>query len=321
VASTVTNAIASDTFAAAFETSLRGAHRAVTIASTSDGAGIVRITPDGLGIALGPLISEVKGALVDRGVGIATLIPGVDRIVIVGNADALVALRAGYAAADVIGWWLPLGTLALFGLGIAVARRRSTAVIGVGTAIAIGSASLATALWLGAIAAGAASVALDIPPTVIDAVTAQLFDDMQTTAVALSVLGVLIALAGWVCGRSRAATGVRTAVGGFDAAARRRLAARGVRLGAFGTWLAAHRVAVRLAIVAVVVVVLVAMMPLRIGEIVVVVVVALLVGWLLELLQVRQDEGVVVHVPAEDTVAEETVVDETVVEETVEVSR
>jgi hypothetical protein len=63
------------------------------------------------------------------------------------------------------------------------------------------------------------------------------------------------------------------------------------------------------------------MMPLRIGEIVVVVVVALLVGWLLELLQVRQDEGVVVHVPAEDTVAEETVVDETVVEETVEVSR
>lgn len=304
ITSTVTNAIASAAFAAAFETSLRGAHRAVTIASTSDGAGIVRITPDGLGIALGPLISEVKGALVDRGVGIATLIPGVDRVVIVGSADSLIALRAGYAAADVIGWWLPLGTLALFAFGIAVARRRSTAVIGVGTAIVLGSASLAMALWIVAIAASAASAALDIPPAVIDAVAAQLFGDMQTTAVALTALGVLIAVAGWVSGRSRAATGVRAAAGGFNAATRYRLAARGMRLGAFGTWLAAHRVALRLAIVGVVVVVLVAMMPLRIGGIVLAVVVALLVGWLLELLQVRQDEGPTAHISAEEAAEE-----------------
>ncbi|MCK8468772.1 hypothetical protein M0722_16380 [Microbacterium sp. KSW4-16] len=291
IASTVTTAIASDTFASAWETSLRGAHRALTIASTSDGAGIVRITPDGLGIALGPLVAEVKDALVARGVGLATLIPGIDRVVIVGSADSLIAVRAGYAAADLIGWWLPVGTLVAFGLGIAVARRRSTAVLGVGAAITLGSASLTATLWLGGIAAEAASTALDISPTVIAVIAAQLFADMRATAAALTVLGVVIAVAGWLAGRSRAASRVRAAVGGFDAAVRHRLAARGVRFGGFGTWLAAHRTAVRLALVAMVVVVLLAMMPLRVGGLVVVLLVALVVAWLLELVPVHPDDG------------------------------
>ena len=64
----------------------------------------------------------------------------IDRVVIIGKGDNLAAIRTGYALAATMGWWLPVITLALFGLGILIARRRSTAVLGTGLGFAIGGA-------------------------------------------------------------------------------------------------------------------------------------------------------------------------------------
>ncbi|MGO8609871.1 hypothetical protein ACC848_43725, partial [Rhizobium johnstonii] len=79
---------------------------------------------------LGEIVARVQDRLVDQGVGIAGVIPTVDRVVIIGTGDNVALLRTVYALAVAVGWWLPLIVLALFVGGILIARRRSTAVLG-----------------------------------------------------------------------------------------------------------------------------------------------------------------------------------------------
>ena len=291
VTSTVSTAIRSDAFADAWEVGLRGAHRALTVASTSDGAGIVRLTSDGLGISLGQLVDHVRVTLVERGVGVAVLIPAVDRIVIIGDGESLLAIRVGYAAADLIGWWLPVTVVLLFAAGVAVARRRRSAVLGVGIAVALGSSSLVAVLWLAGVAAPAAATSLGLPPSVVDVVFTQLVADMRSTAWSFAVVGIVLAIAGWLSGRSRGARMLREAIAQFDANVRRGLRLKGVRLGRLGSWLAHHRKTVRLLITLVAVAALLTMTPLVPGDVGLVAAVGLVFAWLLELIQVRPEEA------------------------------
>jgi len=106
------------------------------------------------------------------------------------------------------------------------------------------------------------------------------------------VLGVLVAVIGWLMGGSRPALGVRTATDDLNTSARSQLAERGLDTGAFGAWLGRHRVLVRTGIAVLAVLWLFAIRPLSLGDIILVLVVALLVGWILELLQRRDDAPV-----------------------------
>jgi hypothetical protein len=115
---------------------------------------------------------------------------------------------------------------------------------------------------------------------------------MAQTALVIMLLGVLVAVIGWLMGGSRPARSVREATGGLNGSARSQLAERGLDTGAFGAWLGRNRVLVRTLIAVLAVLWLFAMRPLSIGDIVLVLVVALLVGWILELLQRRDDAPV-----------------------------
>ncbi len=290
VTTTVTRVVESDAFAEVWNTATRGAHRALTAASTSDGGGLVVRTADGVGIQLGAIVERVKANLLERGLGAAQLIPTVDRVVIIGEGNNLAAIRTGYALASTLGWWLPVITLALFGLGILLARRRSTAVLGTGLGLAIGGASLAATLSIGSAAMGVVAGDLELSPSGLEVIYAQLVGAMTQTAVVVALLGAFVALLGWTMGASAPAQAVRRTIRGINASARRRLAARGLDTGAFGSWLARQRVLVRTIVAVLAVLWLFALRPLALGDVVLVVVVALGVAWLLELLQRRPDE-------------------------------
>ncbi|MET0735327.1 MAG: hypothetical protein ABWY55_06760, partial [Microbacterium sp.] len=116
VDTTVTRVVESDAFSDVWATTTRAAHRALTTAATSDGGGLVVKTDEGVGIQIGAIVERVKQNLIERGVGIAQLIPTVDRVVIIGEGNNLAMIRTGYALASTVGWWLPVITLALFGL-------------------------------------------------------------------------------------------------------------------------------------------------------------------------------------------------------------
>jgi len=302
VTQTVTRVVESDAFADVWATATRAAHRALTTAATSDGGGLVVRTDEGVGIQLGAVVERVQQNLVDRGLGVAELIPAVDRVVIIGEGDNLAAIRTGYTVAATMGWWLPVINLGLFGLGILIARRRSTAILGTGLGLAIGSATLAASLSIGSTAVGIAAGELDLSASALDVIYGQLVGAMAQTALVTMLLGVLIAVIGWLMGGSRPAVGVRSATGGLNSSARSQLAARGLHTGVFGSWLGRHRVLVRTGIAVLAVLWLFAMRPLSLGDIVLVLVVALLVGWILELLQ-RRDEETAPAVP--DVVADD----------------
>ena len=307
VATTVTRVVESEAFADVWATTTRAAHRALTLAATSDGGGLVVRTDDGVGIQLGAIVERVKQNLLDRGLGVAQLIPEIDRVVILGEGNNLAMVRAGYALAATLGWWLPFLTLGLFALGILVARRRSTAVLGTGLGLAIGGGSLAASLGIGSTAMGVAAGDLGLSPSALDVIYGRLVDGMTQTALVLALLGVFVAVLGWVMGGWAAARSLRRIVSGLNSSARQQLAARGLDTGGFGGWLARQKILVRTLIAVLAVMWLFALRPLSVGDVVLVLVVAFVVAWILELLQRRDGELVVAEiadVPAEDAAAD-----------------
>ena len=298
---TVTRVVESDAFADTWTATTRAAHRALTAAATSDGGGIVVMSDEGLGIQLGAIVERVKQNLVDRGVGIAQLIPAVDKVIIIGTGDTLVTIRTTYALATALGWWLPIITIGLFVLGILIARRRSTAVLGSGIGFALGGGALALAFAVGYPVIGQTAVQLGLSATALDVVYQSLVGAMQQTAAIAVLLGVVIAILGWFAGRWTPAVRSRRAIGSLNSSARRQLSSHGFRTGRFGVWLYRYRTLVRTLVVVLAVIWLFALRPLSAGDVFLVLIVALVVTWILELLQVRPDEVV----GADETVLED----------------
>jgi len=301
VTTTVTRVVESDAFSEVWATATRAAHRALVGAATSDGGGLVVRTDEGVGIQLGAVVEQVKQNLVDRGLGAAELIPSVDRVVILGEGDNLAMIRTGYALATTIGFWLPVITLALFGLGILIARRRSTAILGTGLGFVIGGGSLAATLAIGSTAMGATAGSLGLSPDALTVIYDQLVGNMTQTALVLALLGVLIAILGWVMSRSGPAQGFRRTISGLNASARHRLAERGLNTGAFGTWLGRQRVLVRTLVAVLAVIWLFALRPLSVGDIALVLIVSFVAVWVLELLQRRPEEPTLEPTPDDES--------------------
>jgi hypothetical protein len=299
VQNAVTGIVQSDAFANTWTAAVRGAHRVMSNTANADGDGIVVLTDDGLGVRLGPIVDQVKSGLTERGFGAASLIPSIDRTIIVGSGDSVVTLRLVYGVAVAAGTWSPFITIAIFLLGILIARRRSIAVVGTGVALAFGGGSLALGLSVGSVAVAAAAQNLDLSPTsAVTIVYGALVADMEQTAGVVAILGVFIAILGWALGGWSSSRRMRGLVGGLNSSARIALAGRGLDTGRVGTFLWRSRTLVRVAVVVLAVVWLLFLRPLSFGDIALVVIVALLVAWILELLQRRPGEGHAEREPA-----------------------
>lgn len=299
----VTKVVQSSAFADVWTSAVRDAHRALTTVATSDGGGIVTMTPKGLGLELGPIIDQVKQRLVDQGVGVANMIPSIDKTIIIGDGSAVTTVRTVYGIATAAGWWLPLVSLALFLLGILLARRRSTAVVGSGIGLALGAGALAVTLSVGHTIVGVAASELKLSGSALDHIYSSLVDQMSQTAIVAAVLGVFVIVTGWALGGWSSSRRMRSVIGGLNRSARTALAGRGLDTGRFGVLLFRYRSVVHVAMVVLAIVWLLLLRPLSFGDIVLVVVVVLLVAWVLELLQKRPGETpahVVIDDPEED---------------------
>ncbi|BDV30270.1 hypothetical protein [Microbacterium terricola] len=282
----VTRVVESDAFSAIWQRALLASHRALVAVATNDGSGVVVIDDQGqIGIQLGPIIESVKEALVDQGFGLAANIPEIDRTVVVAQADALLVVGSVYNLAVAVGWWLPVITLVLFALGILFARRRSTATLGVGVAIALGSGILAAALTSAGTILGLQAGNLGVPAATLETIYYAVAGAMRDTAIVLTFLGIVIAVSAWLSGRWAPAQRVRGVAGSLTSSARASLQSRGLDTGSFGGWLHQQRVLVRILILTLSIVLLFALRPLSIGDILLTVVLALIVWLIVELLQ------------------------------------
>lgn len=287
----VTRVVTSDAFADVWATATRAAHRALVTTATSDGGGVVVQTDEGVGIQLGAIVERVKQNLTDQGIGAASLIPAVDRVVILGTGENLALVRVGYAVATAVGFWLPPVTLALFIAGVLIARRRSAALLGSGVGLVVGAGSLAIGFSIGSAVMGSIAAQAQLSPAALDVVYGRISDGMAHTATILAVIGVVVIVLAWAFGRSREAHALRAGTASVNSGIRRALRTRGVDTGRVGAWLFTQRALVRAAVAVLAVIWLLALRPLTFGEIVLVVVVALIVWWLAELAQRRPDEA------------------------------
>lgn len=291
VTNAITTAVESDAFSSVWERALRLSHSALLATVNNDGTGAVAISEKGeIGIQLGPIIVELRQRLIDQGFGFASMIPVIDKTIVVAQSDALVLVNTVYVLAVAVGWWVPLLCLGFFVLGLALARKRGVAFIGSGIALALGSATLAIGLAVGATVLAVNASGLGISSSALTAIFNQVTGTMKDTAIVLILLGILLAVFVWLTGGSRTGRRVQGVLGSLNSGARTGLAARGVDTGAVGTWLYRQRILVRVIIVVAGVLWLLALRPLSTGDVFLVVLVGIAVWWLTELAQRRPDE-------------------------------
>jgi hypothetical protein len=322
VDSAVTTVVQSDAFAQIWERALTLSHRTLVATVTNSGDGVVTIDGQGvIGIQLGPIIDELKTALEAQGFGFASAIPTIDATIVVAQSDSLLLVEAVYNLAATVGYWLPFLSIALFALGILIARRRSVASLGSGVGIALGAGFLASALTGASVVLGLNAPSLGIPSATLDTIFFTVVGAMRDTALVLAFVGVVFAIAAWLGGRSRAAARVRAFSGSLTGSARRGLQRRGLATGRFGQWIYQQRLLVRLVLLVLTIVVLFFLRPLNFGTAVAVILVALLVWLVLELLSRHPGDAEPPADPADVDDLDVTVVEETVIEETVVVTR
>lgn len=266
----VTRLVESDQFDSLWRETLRVGHGQLIATLRNDPAAIASIDADGvLGIPLGPIIAQVKAELVQRGVGVAQLIPTIDRTVVLLHSEDLPTVQLAYGATVAVGAWLPWVALALLIGGVIVANRRHRALVWTGISFALAMAILAIAF-----AAGRAAIVTLVPASVLPGPVSTLFYDtvtssMQATASAAAVLGVAVAIVGWAAGPFRTPMRLRGLYGDGVAALRGAAEKRGVTTGRTGSWVHRHRSLLLAAIALVAGIILAANLPVSVP----------LVGW------------------------------------------
>lgn len=293
IGSGVATAVESDAFPQLWRTALAASHRALTSAASGESDGALTISANGeLGIQLGPIIDAVRLQLIDNGFALAEAIPSIDRTIVLTQSDSLTTVTTVYALVVAVGWWLPFVALALIGAGIAFARRRRVAVLGVGIGGAIGGFLLAIGFAIGGTLAAASATSLGIPAPAIDALYTGVIADMRDSTIIIGVIGLIIVLLAWGRGPSRGAVVLRRVGGDAATSTRRWLVARGLRTGRVGVFLQRYAPAIRFATAILAVLALFALRPVTLGALVGVGLIALVVWAATVLLQAEAEPAV-----------------------------
>jgi hypothetical protein len=190
----------------------RRAHQALVAVVTGESNGAVSVNPSGaVQISTAAVITRVKDALQQRGVGFAAQIPTVDAQITVFQSPDLVKAQRAVSALQKAGAVLPWLALACAAAAVLVAppggRRR--AVIFAGLTFSIAMFLLALGLLI-----GRNYYLGQIPPDTVSPGAAQTLADtllvpLRTALRMVFVLGLVIALAAFLSGPSGAARMVR----------------------------------------------------------------------------------------------------------------
>ena len=203
--------VASDAFADAWISANRAAHAALVAALTGQTGEGITIENDTVSINLGPFIQVVKQRLIDRGFELASRIPDVNPSFVLVQSDAIAKVRDAFNLLNTIGNWLPIIALIFLALGVYVAKGHRRALVGAGLGLAGGMLALGLGIAL------FRSIYLNaIPAEVLPHDAAAAFYDTLVRFLRLGlrtvlVLGLVVALAGFLTGRS--ITAVRTRAG------------------------------------------------------------------------------------------------------------
>jgi hypothetical protein len=198
--------VASPQFAAVWNQVIRTVSRQMNAILSGDSESVV-IRDDTVFLDLAPFIDLAKQRLSDAGLSAVSLVPEVHPTVALAKADTLVRAQSAYTALDTVATVLPWLVLLLLIVGVYLARNRFRALVGVGLGIALSMVVLAAGLLI------ARGFLVGAVPARAAPATASGFDISVTYLRyglrALAVLGLVVALAGYLAGRSESAVRLR----------------------------------------------------------------------------------------------------------------
>lgn len=234
--------VTSDAFAQTWERALQISHTQLLATLNNDPNALIAASADGtIGVQLGPIVEDVKAALVARGIDIAARIPPIDRTIPIAQSDQIPTVQAAYRLIIAIGTWLPWVALIFLTAGVLVARRRSIALVW--AAIGLSASMLVLLIGFGI---GRAMLLTSVPSALVpSSVTTLLYDTataaMKDTALSALVLGVALAIIAWLAGPFRAPSRLRALYNDGIAGLRRNAEQHGVTTGRVGAWTFAQR--------------------------------------------------------------------------------
>ena len=292
IGSGVETVVESPQFASVWETTLRETHRRAVAVIQGDPNSMLQLSDDGtLSLSLGIVITEVKTALTNQGIGFADAIPVIDRSVPILASNSLVLVRTLYQVAITVGFWLPWVALGALVAGVLFARRRTRALSWAGASVAVSLLLLSAGIGIGKLVfLGAVSPSI-MPAATAEVLFVQLTELIASTLLALITLFVLIAVGAWLAGASRLAVATRGALESGFAAIRRAADARGLGSGATGRFVERWRSAILVLTVAAGVAVLFSIRPITFGAVVATLVCVLFVLCVAEVLRRPADAG------------------------------
>ena len=257
VGSAVSKAVASPAMANVWTQANRRAHAAVVKVLSGQGNSSVSVTNGQVTLALGPFIDQAKLQLSQRGLTFVDKIPPVNPSIALFEAPDLSKAQSGYRLVSALRWVLPFLALALLAVGVFAARGRRRALIYAALGVAGSMLVLAAALAI------ARAIYLNsVPQSVLPSdAAAAAFDTLvrfiKQGLRVLLVAGLVIAAGAFLTGPSTAAVRTRQAVTSGLGWVRERAEVAGLRTGPVGVWTAAHKRLLRIAAVAVAVVIFV----------------------------------------------------------------
>jgi hypothetical protein len=246
----------------------------------------IAIGSDGsIGIQLGPIIDQVKAALVSKGITFASQIPTVDKTITVAQSDAIPTVQLAYNVALVAGAWLPWVAILFLAAGVLVARRRAVALVWAAVALALSMIILAVGFGIGRIVFIASASPSLMPSGVARTLYTTVVAAMQDTTVAVLVLAIVVAIVAWFAGPFEVPRRLR----GFYAAGATRLRTvaeeHGITTGRVGEWLYAQRVLLRVLVAVIASAIVLFVRPITVSLTIWTLVIAVLVIAILELVQ------------------------------------
>jgi hypothetical protein len=241
--------LSSDQFDTVWKNANRRAHTRLVKVLT--GKGTLQTENDKVVLDLTPLVDTVKAKLDDRGIRIFDKIPANKALVQLNIIDAqqLEKVRSGTKLLNTLSWVLPILCLACLGGGLALSSNRRRSLFRWGIWVAVAVALVGAGVAIGRSIYLDAVTSPDLPRDTAAAVFDTLVRFLRYGIRLIIALGLVVALAAWLTGPTRAATGIRSTakriVGGAGASA----GERGVTFGAFGAWVARYRAGLRIAAV------------------------------------------------------------------------
>jgi hypothetical protein len=198
--------VASPQFASVWNQAITTAHNQMDAVLSGDSKGIV-IKGDTVYLDLAPFIDLAKQRLSTAGLTAVNRVPEVHPTVALAKADTLVRAQSAYSALNTVARVLPWTVLLLLVVGVYLARNRYRALVGAGLGLALSMVVLAAGLLV------ARSLLVGEVPTAAAPATASGFDIvvayLRLGLRTLLVLGLVLALAGYLGGRSESAMRVR----------------------------------------------------------------------------------------------------------------